>query len=41
MVDVGCRPVDDLKEFCHKAEAVSGGVEQSVDVDDRLSLTLG
>jgi hypothetical protein len=41
VVDVGCRLADDLKEFSHKAEAVSSGVKQSFDISRSLDLTLG
>ena len=37
---MGCRLADDLKEFSHKTKAVCSDVEQSVDVDRCLNLTL-
>ena len=40
MVYVGYRLANDLKEFSHKVEAVSGGVKQTVDINWCLNLTL-
>ena len=38
---MGCRLVDDLKEFSHKVEAVSSSVKQSLDVGGFMNLSFG
>ena len=38
MIYVGPRLADDLKEFCHKAEAVHSGIEKSVNINGDLIL---
>ena len=40
VVDVGSGQADDLEEFCDEPEEISGGVEEGVDVDGYLNLTL-
>ena len=36
MIDMRPRLANDLKEFCHKAEAVGGSVQKSFDINGDL-----
>jgi len=40
VVNVGAGLADDFEEFCHKPEAVGGGVQERVNVDGYLNLAL-